>query len=190
MRKGTVCLWDYLRLLVSLLLLPAFGQAGQTATYPQEAVKAAFLHRFAAYVEWPSPPPSGAPFVIGIYRADAVAEQLALLLPGLSIQEHPAEVRKVVRAADLTGVQVLYVGTGALGAAQQLLAASAHHQILVVTDDEKGLARGGVINFIREERSVRFEVSLPAAERNGLKIQAGLLSVAARVEGDPKAEIR
>ena len=39
--------------------------------------------------------------MIGIYQADEVAEQVELMLPGLSIQEHRAEVRKVARAADL-----------------------------------------------------------------------------------------
>jgi hypothetical protein len=114
---------------------------------------------------------------------------LKLLTPGLSIQEHRAEVRKVNSPDDLVDVQVLYVGSGSLPGAQGLLAAARRLRILVVTDDEHGLARGGVINFIRDERTVRFEVSLPAAERSGLKIQSGLLSVAARVEGRPQAEL-
>ena len=170
-------------------MLIAFGQTGQAATYSEEAVKAAFLHRFAAYVQWPSALPPDAAFVIGVYRADPVADQLKLLLPGLSIQDRHAEVRKLSRADELAGVQLLYVGSGSLSSAQDLLAAARSLRILVVTDDEGGLARGAVINFIRMDRTVRIEVSVTAAERNGLKIQSGLLSVAARVEGRPQAEL-
>ena len=57
--------------------------------------------------------------------------------------------------------------------------------ILLVTDDEHGLDGGGVINFIEVDRNLRFEISLNAADRSGLKINSALLSVAARVERRP-----
>jgi hypothetical protein len=46
------------------------------------------------------------------------------------------------------------------------------------------------VNFVELERHVRFEISLTAAERSKLKINSGLLSVAAYVEGArPRADI-
>jgi hypothetical protein len=51
-----------------------------------------------------------------------------------------------------------------------------------VTDDEGGFSAGAVINFIEVDRNVRFEISLVAADRAGLKIDSALLSVASRVE--------
>ena len=56
-----------------------------------------------------------------------------------------------------------------------------------MTDNEHGLDGGGVINFIEVNRNLRFEISLNAADRSGLKINSALLSVAARVERGRRA---
>jgi hypothetical protein len=45
-----------------------------------------------------------------------------------------------------------------------------------------------VVNFTQVGRNVRFEISLTAAERSGLRINSGLLSVATRVEGGPRSD--
>jgi hypothetical protein len=148
----------------------------------EDAVKAAYLHRFAAYVEWPaSAHPAGA-FTIGVLGSEGVLEQLEHLLPTINIQGRMARARVVKNAADLEGVSILYIAPGRLSAARSLILAAAAHSVLVVTDDSGGLKSGGVINFVRIGPNVRFEVSQPAADRSGLKIDAALLSVAAHVE--------
>jgi hypothetical protein len=40
-----------------------------------------------------------------------------------------------------------------------------------------------MVNFVHADRRLRFEVSLPPAQRAGLRISSDLLAVAARVEG-------
>jgi hypothetical protein len=55
--------------------------------------------------------------------------------------------------------------------------------VLVVTENDRGLDQGGEINFLLVDRRLRFEVSLLAADRAGLKISSELLSVAVRVRG-------
>jgi hypothetical protein len=65
------------------------------------------------------------------------------------------------------------------------LAEAVKRPVLLVTDDEDGLGAGAVINFRDSDRNVRFEVSLAASDRARLKVDAALLSVAARVERRP-----
>jgi hypothetical protein len=55
--------------------------------------------------------------------------------------------------------------------------------MLLITDEEGGLSHGGAINFLMIDHNVRFEVSVTAAERWGLKISSELLGVAVRVQG-------
>jgi hypothetical protein len=93
-----------------------------------------------------------------------------------------ARARAVQNAADLDGVSILYIAPGRLSAARSIIPVAAAHSVLVVTDDSGGLKGGGVINFVRIGPNVRFEVSQPAADRSGLKIDAALLGVAAHVE--------
>jgi hypothetical protein len=175
-----------LRFAAAAFLLCAL--AAQAATYSEDAVKAAFLHRFAAYVQWPETLDAG-PFVIAVDGGDDVAAQLEQLLPGLTIQNRKAQVRRVQTVGDLDGASVLYVGNGRRPQTRALMQAAAMRPILLVTDTDEGLAGGGIINFVRVDRTIRFEVSLTAAERSGLKINSGLLSVAARVEGRPQAGV-
>jgi hypothetical protein len=156
--------------------------------YSPAAVKAAFLHRFASYVAWPSEPTGDGPFTIAVAGADEVANQLESLLPGLTIQNRPAQIRRVAAAGDLAGVHILYVGHP-VQRARSLIVAATTKPILTVTDDDNGLTTGSVINFVKVGRNIRFEISLPAAERSQLRIDSGLLSVAARVHERPRAQL-
>jgi hypothetical protein len=151
-----------------------------------EAVKAAFLYRFASYVEWPADA-RAAPFLIGVAGADEIAGQLDALLPQLTVRGKPVQVRRVTRSADLAGVHILYVGRRATARTRALRSAALELPILIVTDDARGLDAGGVINFIEASHNVRYEISLIAAVRARLKIDSALLAVAARVERRPQA---
>jgi hypothetical protein len=54
-----------------------------------------------------------------------------------------------------------------------------------VTETERGLELGSAINFVPLDERIAFDVSLPNAERAGLRISARMLAVARRVV--PKA---
>ncbi len=174
------------------LLLPLFlatcGLPAAAQVYSPDAVKAAFVFRFASYVEWPEDAPRDAPFVIAVAGASDVADQLAKLLPGLTVHGRRAELRRVTRVAELDGAHILYIGQEVVGRTRPLREAAKSRPILLVTDqDADGLDGGGVINFIQVSRNVRFEISLVAAERSRLKINSALLSVAANVIRRPQA---
>lgn len=157
--------------------------------YSADAVKAEFLYRFAGYVEWPEDLPGDAPFTIAVAADDGVVNELRQLLPGRSVQNRRVEIRQVSAVADLQHVQILYVPSHAPQFARTVLAAAAGRPILIVTDEAGGLTHGSTVNFVQLDRHVRFEISLTAAERSKLKINSGLLSVAAYVEGvRPRAD--
>lgn len=54
--------------------------------------------------------------------------------------------------------------------------------LMIGVAGNEGLVQGSMINFVIVDNRVRFEVSLDAARRGGLKIGAPLLSVAMRVQ--------
>jgi len=174
----------------ALLILVAVVGAplSQAAQFSVDAVKAAYLFRFAQYIEWPAIAPD-APFVIAVSGADDVAAHLERLVPGMSVGGRRVEVRQITRVPELEGVQILYVGTKAFSRTRALRARAIEMPILLVTDNENGLDGGGVINFIEVDRNLRFEISLNAADRSKLKINSALLSVAARIERRPQGAI-
>jgi YfiR/HmsC-like len=174
----------FLGLLLSSGALLLTGEAVRAAeVYSAIDVKAAFLSRFAAYVTWPRPTPADTFFTIAVLDGDAVAQELERLLAGRMINDLPTRVRSIRNIAELRGAQMLYIGSES-NAVLGDIATIASQPVLVVTDTPDGLAAGSTINFLLVDRHVRFEVSLSAAARAGLEVSAGLLSVAARVEGD------
>jgi hypothetical protein len=159
------------------------------AVFSADAAKAAFLFRFASYVQWPTDAPGGGPFTIAVVDGEQVAVQLDTLLPGMRVRGHRVEVRRISKPEQLDGVHILYVGPGNLSSTRAVRTRATTMPILVVTDREDGIDAGGVINFLATGRNVRFEVSLIAADRARLTIDSALLSVAARVERRPVAMV-
>lgn len=165
----------------------AFGEAAPgRIEAPEAAVKAAFLYKFATYVEWPpaafTTPES--PFVFGVMGSEDVAAELDKIAPGHVIHNHPTIVRRFKEGDPIAGVHLLFVGRAqpngraAVRAAQQ-------QGTLCVTEAERGLETGSAINFVIADDRVGFEVSLDAAERSGLRISSRMLNVARRVVNRP-----
>lgn len=168
-------------------LLLAFSAAAEPGPRHPDVVKAAFLYRFTSFVEWPPPDSGRDAFTIAVLGADAVADQLARLLPKYRVQGLPARVRRIAQAGELGDAQMLYVGPYYRGDLEPVLNDVRGRPVLVVTDHDGALAVGSTVNFVMVERRVRFEISLDAAHAAGLKVDAGLLAMAVRVLGGQRS---
>lgn len=148
----------------------------------EASVKAAFLYKFPAYVEWPAHAFASptAPFVFGVVGQEEVATELERLVAGRQWSGHPMVVKRI-DGDNVRGVQVLFVGRGASDRVTALVRAALAPGILVVTESQKGFAAGSAINFVIQDERVGFEVSADAAERSGLRISSRMLAVARRV---------
>jgi hypothetical protein len=155
----------------------------ESAQVLEQRVKAAFLFKFGGYVEWPESvfPRKESPLIIGVAGADPLAEELSRIVAGRTMNGRPVTVRLVRAGEPLSNIHILFVGRAEIDRLNELLVQA--QPVLTVTDMAKGLPQGSVINFVVAENRVRFEVSLDAAKRSGLKIGAPLLSVAMRVQG-------
>lgn len=160
------------------MLVAGGAQARAAEAYSDTSVKAAFLLRFAEYVEWPAVPAEE--FVIAVLDHDGMAAQLREFATR-QLHGRPVRVRAVNSLAAARGAQILYVGSGGREELRSLSRTGPPPGMLVVSDVRQGLAQGSIINFLDADGRVRFEVSLEPAGRAGLKISAELLSVAVRV---------
>jgi hypothetical protein len=169
-----------LALLGAAMVPHAFAQRVEAT---EATVKAAFLYKFAGYVDWPASAFSApdAPFVFGVVGNDEVAAELAKVTAGRQVGGHPVVVKRVREGETLRGMHTVFVGRGASDRLATLIRAAQRPALLVVTETERGLETGSAINFVVAEDRVGFEVSLDAAERNGLKISSRMLAVARRV---------
>jgi hypothetical protein len=172
------------RLALVLLLLSGGAETvlAQREAYEAEAIKAAFLYHFATFVLWPEEDRSDGPFTIAVLGAGDIAAELEAYLPGRSIQGRPMRVQRLESLDELEDAAVLFIGASENERLRRLLQRVAGRHMLVVTDARDALELGSIINFRLVERRVRFEISLPAAERAGLELSSRLLSAAMFVD--------
>jgi hypothetical protein len=168
--------------LCSLLSAAWSGHAPGGEFYAEESVKAAFVLRFAGYVQWPEEEIHGDHFIIAVLGASKVAAQIQALAEGRSAMNRPIQVRRVASTRDLGDASILYVGTDRRGELNDLLAPLAGRSLLVVSSEDAALTAGSTINLLVADQRVRFEVSLPTARQARLKISSELLSLAVRVQ--------
>lgn len=142
-----------------------------------QQVKAAFLTRFGAYVEWPDDAGAraDAPLQIGVLGSDPLAQELEQQLRGRKVGERVLQLVRLKSGDSLKGLHMLFIGPGSPIPAPQ--------QRGLLTVSESPPPRGAVIQFVLSEQKVRFEIDLGAAERNGLRLSSRLLAVAAKVVG-------
>lgn len=168
-------------LLAALALAPGVP-AQQSAA--EASVKAAFLFKFAGYVEWPPQAfaSADAPIVIAVIGADDVAAELERIVPGRIVNGHPIAVKRIADLDSLKGTHVVFIGRAASSRISAVAKVAQRDGVLVVSDSAGALEEGSAINFVVDDR-VGFEVSLTSAERTGHRISARMLAVAKRVVG-------
>jgi len=151
-----------------------------------DEVKAAYLYRFLAYVEWPDAAFAwpNAPLVIGVAGNDAVAAELARVVVGRTAHGRPLVARRLAIGDALDGVHVLYVGDVVLLGTPWLQRAR-DRPLLIVADGVAALDAGASITFVLVDDRLRFDASLRAIDRAGLRVSSRLLALAQRVVGGP-----
>jgi len=173
-------------LAAAVILAGPLGWQGLTARAADEPetlehrVKAAFLYKFAGYVEWPeaSFTQPDTPVTIAVIGAEPLAAELVQAVTGRTVNDRPLTVKRLKAGESLAGVHVLFIGRSESARLPQLAQTAQPRSILTVTESEGALTQGSVINFIVTDRRVRFEVSLESAEKSGLRLSSRLLAVA------------
>jgi hypothetical protein len=164
--------------------------AGVRASTPLEyEVKAAFLFRFAQFVEWPAGTfkEASEPFTYCTIGDDPFQGALERTLNGKTIGLRPLRVAHLSGRGKIGECQVLFVGGSEdKKRIEETLASAGNLPILTVGEADQFAEDGGTIGFCTEDNKIRFDVNLDAAGKAGLKISAKLLALAKKVLGVPK----
>jgi len=157
--------------------------AAQAEPAAEHQVKAAFLYKFASYVEWPeaSFARPDTPVTIAVLGDEPVAAEVEQAVTGRAVNGRRMAVRRVKAGDSMAGVHILFVGKSESSRLGQIVQNALPHSVLTVTESDGALAQGSVINFVVADRRVRFEISLQSAERGKLKLSSRLLAVATQV---------
>lgn len=178
-RTGLLC---FLLAIWLVLAGATRAESGYPLEYP---VKAAFLYKFALYVEWPESAfdTAESPVSVGVLGPMRMLEQVEGAVRGRSLAGRPVTVSRVVDQ-DLSRFHILFVARSEQASlARQSIPGDL--PMLVVTESPAWQDLGSVINFVLADERIRFDVDLASAERRGLDVSAQLLNVARDVRGKP-----
>ena len=169
-------------------------------------IKAAFLYNFIKFVNWPEEKKAETekPISIGIIGCEDFIESFKSI-QGRKIGERSISVKyfagyeKLNKKKDAEGRQwdkkidalkvcdvLMFCSCGAEGIrySDQIMKALKEVPILTVGEADDFLKSGGMINFIRYDEKIRFEINNAVARKAGLTIRSKLLRLAKKVIDD------
>ena len=170
---------------VLLAVAGLLASAGVTAAPTEYQVKAVFLFNFSRFVEWPAAAfaSADAPFVVGVFGHDPFGSDLDEVVKGKSVNGRPLVVRRLRRAADGAGCQILFIHQSEQRHLSEVLSAPERHSTLTVSDIPGAAQRGVMIRLVTEGGRVRMRVNVESARAAALVISSNLLRAAEIVVG-------
>lgn len=165
---------------VFAVLRDAGAQPVDPAEIIERQVKAAYLFKFGSYIEWPDGTFASADSAlkIGVIGADSLADELAQMAVGRTVNGRTVSVRKLRREDAITECNVLFIGRSDNGTLAEILAVVRGRPVLTVTESADAMALGSIINLVVVAGKVRFEI---AQKPGNLVISARLHAAAHKV---------
>jgi hypothetical protein len=147
---------------------------------PEYRVKATFLFQFTQFVDWP-PEAFGAaeaPLVIAVLGEDPFGRFLDDTVRDEKANGHPLVVQRYQRIEEVKNCHVLYLAQQEARRIPDIESAFKQRNILTVSDAVDFTSRGGIIQFVTQEKRVGLRINLSAAKSANLTISSKLLRLA------------
>ena len=208
--KNKIYILLILMLLTVLFAAPTAVRA-ESAREREYKIKAAFVYNFIKFVDWPeeNTPDKDKPITIGVLGSDVLikafgpiknkeAKGRRVVIKRFEDRDKLEESRKKNDSAwkekieALKKCRVVFVCTCESGTKEipvEIIKALKGSGVLLVGEVPGFLEKGGVINFVTENKKVRFEINSTSAKRNNLKIRSQLLKLARRVYKEEPSEV-
>jgi hypothetical protein len=183
-----------------LLLLAAPNQTwADTAQIQASQVKAAFIYNFIKFVDWPEEKSSmDKPITVGVLGVSPFGDAFKKIKDS-QIKGRKVEIKNFNGFGNLTGSEkditneiqkrikelgqcdVLFICASEQKFFRTILPSLEIYHVLTVSDSKGFLEAGGIINFVMEDKKVRFEINMASAKRSKLDVRSKLLRLAKRV---------
>lgn len=172
------------RVAAALLLLVTGAGAEAPRSATKEQLRPVLIYQVAQYVNWPvtkTIADEGLRFCI--LDDPGLADALAAVVRGKSIQDRALTVGKVKNSTELVGCQVVFISSSKQKLLREFFAHWSYPPSLMVGEAEGFAEMGGMINLKVSEGRVGLQINLANTEKAGLKVRSQLLQLAQIVSG-------
>jgi len=169
------------RLAAATVLLCAGTLQAQSAS--EYEIKAAFLYKFASFVQWPLAVPgmaraSASPICIGVLGADRFGPILDQVVRGKLVGGRWFAVERLQSATQAAHCDIVFISSSEQSRISEILLMLRDKPVLTVSEVPGFCERGGLVNLKVADAAVRFEINVATGERAGLHFSSKLLSLA------------
>ena len=179
-------LWATIALAACAPAAPAAAQVvvDETAVALERSVKAAFVFKFAGFVDWPAEAlPPDAPIRIGVMGEETIVQEITEAASSRTVEGRRVLAKRIEPGDTLEGVHILFMRDPAFRKLANQIEGLKPDPMLIVTESPDALESGSIVNFAVDDGRVRFDLSIEAAEQRGLRLSSRLITVARRVVG-------
>jgi hypothetical protein len=173
--------WRRLLLIVPLFIFAAVPQQRDPEKDTTAILQANYLYNIAKLVEWKEPAMRNGNFIIGVIGSSNLYQELIKQYSARTIGRQPIEIRKLPRSADVERCHILFVGRADLGLLPEIYRRQSGQPTMVVTEYEGALEDGAVVNFVKVDNLLKYELSLENAQHHGMVVGSTLKNLAHRV---------
>jgi hypothetical protein len=157
-----------------------FTARGQDTPLSEYRLKAAFIYNFAKFVEWPPEAfaDTNSPVIIGIVGENKFGKELDQIVQNKAINGHSLVIKTINNPMEASKCHILFISDSEKKRYTEIVAGLHNTPVLTIGETDSFIGSGGIINFVREENKIRFQINDTAAKAVGLKISSKLLSLA------------
>jgi hypothetical protein len=171
----------FLAVAIALALVVVAPATAQSPKPLEFEVKATYLLNFGRFATWRLSQPASQPFAVCIIGRDPFGSTLDHTVAGETIDGRSVIAKRIASAGDATDCRILFVSGSEEGRLPAILPMAQSAGVLTVSDIPRFTDRGGMIQFVSQDKRVRFQVNETAVERAGLTLSSELLRVATAV---------
>jgi uncharacterized protein DUF4154 len=151
----------------------------QTKTYSESTIKAALVYNILHFIDW-----QPKDLVICVYQPDDEDVSSFHSLPAQTKSGKTLEVKFLHRNGNAliqNNCHVIFVTRKGGDDTYEILNETKNTQRLTIGESDHFIKQGGMINFIRKDLTIKFEINVSALNQADLKISSQVLRIADRV---------
>lgn len=165
---------------ITIILSMAVGCINVESTEAQESeymIKAAFLYNFSKFVDWPegSFKDDLSPIRLFILGADPFGNTLDSIRDK-AVKGRNLTIKRIQKVEEAAPCHILFLSPSEKGNVRQIIQSLG--SVLTVSEIPRFCQSGGMINFIKVEDKIQFEINPDAAQQKKLTISSRLLKLA------------